>query len=303
METISDKEFGDFLKDRPLYSKILATKNFEPNLNTYSYPTDFDDKKIRYYCKHDKEFQTFKCKNFSFGRESLTPPSINVIINQVLPPFWNKETRQLDLTLPLEAECQMCRHKIYFLINITSNGPFDKSKNLFPDIYIQKVGQIPAFEIRPEKEIMNYLIDEDKTNYSKALANLSISYGIGAFAYFRRIIENEIKRLINDIIDFDSTNSEELKIAYDNYKKHHQMSNLISSINNYLPDSFKDIGDNPIKLLHDQLSGGIHEYSDETCLNKAVNIDIVLRFTIKKINEEKIEMKDVREAIKGLKNK
>ena len=172
-----------------------------------------------------------------------------------------------------------------------------------PNIYIQKVGQIPPFEIKPEKEILNYLVKEDKKNYNKALANLSISYGIGAFAYFRRIIENEIKRLIKDIIDLEETSSEELKKAYLKYQENHQISSLISALSEYLPDSFKVIGDNPVKLLHDQLSGGIHEFSDELCLEKAVNIDTLLRFTIKKINEAKVELQDVRNAVKNLKNK
>lgn len=303
MKTITDKEFGVFLRERPLYSKILVTEEFEPNLNTYSYPTDFDDKSIKFYCEKDKDYQTFKCNNFSFGRERLRPPSINMIIEQKLPPFWDEQTKILDLTLPISGECQMCGHKIFFLLNITSDGAFDITKNLLPNIFIQKVGQIPPFEIKPEKEILNYLVKEDKKNYSKALANLSISYGIGAFAYFRRIIENEIKRLIIDIIDLEENSSLELRNAHSKYQENHQMSSLISALSEYLPDSFQVIGDNPVKLLHDQLSGGIHEFSDEICLEKAVNIDTLLRFTIKKINEGKVELRDVRNAINNLKNK
>ena len=116
MKTITDKEFGDFLRDRPLYSKVIVTEKFEPNLNTYSYPTDFDDKSIKFFCEKDKEFQTFKCNNFSFGIERLAPPSITMMIEQTLPPFWDKHDKTLDLTLPITGECQMCGHKIFLSI-------------------------------------------------------------------------------------------------------------------------------------------------------------------------------------------
>ena len=78
------------------------------------------------------------------------------------------------------------------------------------------------------------------------------------------------------------------------------MGNLINIVNDFLPKSLKDIGDNPIRLLYSQLSGGIHDFTDEECLQKAESIDIVLTYIIKKINEDKFEISKVKDAMKNL---
>jgi len=78
------------------------------------------------------------------------------------------------------------------------------------------------------------------------------------------------------------------------------MSKLINVVNKYLPKSLQELGDNPIRLLYEQLSGGIHEFSDEECINKSQSIDTLLRYVIRKVNEEKYQLEDVRNAMKNL---
>lgn len=184
------------------------------------------------------------------------------------------------------------------LLNLFSNDPyFDDS---FINLNLRKIGQFPAFERIPESEVLNYLSDEDKENYKKALSNLSMSYGIGAFSYFRRIIENEIKNLVKDISELDYEGSEKVKSAYIVYESNRQMSNLIDIINPYLPKSLKEDGDNPIKILYQQTSGGLHEFSEAECLEKARHVDQLLRYVIKHVSSLKFEYKAAREAMKNL---
>ena len=123
-----------------------------------------------------------------------------------------------------------------------------------------------------------YLNQEDQVNYRKALTCLSISYGIGSFAYFRRIIEKEIKRFIKDISELEFDEAYIVKEAYENYQKDFQMSKLIDVLNRHLPTSLKELGDNPIRLLYEQLSGGIHEFSEEQCIEKSQSI-VSIRLT------------------------
>lgn len=80
------------------------------------------------------------------------------------------------------------------------------------------------------------------------------------------------------------------------------MSKLIDVINKYLRKSLKELGDNPIRLLYEQLSGGIHEFTDKECIDKALSIDIILNFVIKKVNEEKYQLGDVKNAMRNLRN-
>ena len=291
MQIISNKDLADFLKDYPLYSKVQLFDTFDKEyiFRVFVY---FENKAYEFYCPFEKSYHTFKItKNRGEQYE---------IHEDKVPAFYRDKSGKINFSFYLESNCQSCGYKMDLLLNIFSDTAYSV-KDKFPTLYVRKIGQLPAFERNPEKEVLDYLNEEDKGNYSKALANLSIGYGIGAFAYFRRIIENEIKRLVNDISQLDIEDSDKVKAAWTEYEQNHQMSILIDNINPYIPKSLKELGDNPIRLLHQQLSGGIHEYSEETCQEKARQIDILLRHVIKKVNSEKFELIEVKKAMKGLK--
>ncbi len=302
MKIITDSELTDFLSKKPLYAKILVVSDYDKYHESYVNPLDYINKPFKFKCPREKETQTFKTSVYSnyFGRYIHENTDVNAI-----PMEFDENTRSFNMTFQLSGICQSCGAKIEFLINAYSDKTWDEREtgvNSGINIFIQKVGQLPSFEISPDKIVEKYLTDEDIVNYKKALINLSVSYGIGAYSYFRRIIENEIKRIIEDISTIDFEGVDKIKKAMESYKIDHQMSNLINVVNDFLPKSLMELGDNPIKLLYAQLSEGIHAFSDEQCLKKAELIDKVLTYVIKKVNEEKYQLLDVKEAMKKLKN-
>lgn len=293
MKSISDSEFATFLSEKPLYYKVIAASNFSKGTGDYAHPEDFNDKPFRFKCPVENELQTFRTK--ICGGTFYNYPELD--LSGSLPLYFNPDTRSLDLTLHVLGVCKSCGSTIDFLIKTVSNKTWDDKPI---DILIQKVGQYPSFDITPDKNVEKYLTKDDLKLYKKALANLSISYGIGAYAYFRRIIENEIIRIISDISTMDFDGANDVKHALRAYEKDHQMSNLIAVLNQFIPISLRELGDNPIKLLHDQLSGGIHSFTEDDCLKKAESIDKILTFVIRKVKEEKLEIASVREAMKYL---
>ncbi|WP_182981711.1 hypothetical protein [Sphingobacterium sp. UME9] len=110
----------------------------------------------------------------------------------------DNKTRKLDFKVHVQGVCQSCKTKIDFLIRSTSDKDWDKRQDGMT-ITIQKVGQFPSYEIGLNTTLKKYLNEEDQSNYKKAWVCLSTSYGIGAYAYLRRVIETEIKRIIQDI--------------------------------------------------------------------------------------------------------
>lgn len=300
MKIITDNEFADFLTKKPLYSSVKAVSNFEKGMNTYSTSNDFVEKAFKFNCPKERENQTFRTRmNDSYLN---IPHSIkNIIEKSVLPDSFDRNTGMLNFTIQLVGVCQSCGEKVDFLLKVYSdNSWFEQKDNI--SIFIKKIGQYPPYSIKPDKIVDKYLTEEDSLNYKKALVNLSISYGIGAFAYFRRIIENEIKRIIEDISLMDFEGVELIREGLVNFEKDHQMSNLIDILNNHLPKSLTQLGDNPIKLLYQQLSGGIHTFSENECLEKAETIDIILTYVIKKVNEEKYQILSVKDAMRKLRN-
>jgi len=298
MKKISDQEFADFLTSKPLYYKIKAVENLTSyHSSAYLDHLELRDKPFKYLCPHENQVHTFRTE-FVEGFH----PRISAMLRDdpnKLPYKFDEQTRTLDYKVHIQGVCQSCKHTIDFLIRTTSDKAWEK-RNEGINIYIQKVGQYPSCEIGLNNNLKKYLSTEDQANYRKALTCLSTSYGIGSYAYLRRIIENEIQRIIKDISELDFDGVQYVKDAYNAYQKDFQMSKLIDIINKHLPMSLKELGDNPIRLLYEQLSGGIHEFSDEECLEKAASIDILINYVVRKINEEKYQLKEVKNALNNL---
>ena len=64
--------------------------------------------------------------------------------------------------------------------------------------WVQKIGQHPPWSIEPSADVKHALGDK-LPNYKKGLISESQGYGIGAFAYYRRIVETTIDVLLDDI--------------------------------------------------------------------------------------------------------
>lgn len=169
------------------------------------------------------------------------------------------------------------------------------------DIFIQKVGAFPQIKIVPDKIVTKYFKRDTNIFYYKGLNALNQNFGIGAFAYFRRIIEKELINIINDIKSLPDSHSAEIENLLIKHNENPKISTIYDNIFEHLPNSLKVLGDNPIKLLYNQTSEGLHSLTEEECLEKANSILQLLNFVIKKINEERSEIKILRETIKGLK--
>lgn len=297
---MTDKEkVSELISSYPLYKKI------EVDRSEFDNPDDFNDLTFSFYCPNEKNKQTFKLKlepsNFiEFVGNTLTK-------NQYRNKFdtWDSELSKNRFTQHYSATCEYCKmYKAHFVIQLETNMPIpinphhDDAKK--PKQIMQKIGQYPPYDITPDKNLINFFNEEDQNNYRKALICRSQNYGIAAFAYLRRIVENEIVKIIEDISKVDRPESKEIKTLLEEFDQNHIMTKLIDGVYPYIPNSLKDFGNNPLKVLHGQLSGGIHEFSEEKCSEKADQIDTLLKFVIKRIKEENSEVKAVREAMKGL---
>jgi len=290
MKLISDKELAIFFAESPLYAKVQLLDTLDENIDLNLY--DFlDGKAYKFYCPHDKDYHTFKM-NKKWGQQfTFYEPEI--------PESLLDKQQLLNFSFHTSATCQFCGLKVDFLLNVFTTLE-RKLNEPYPAVFLRKIGQFPASERKPENDVFNYLTQDDKEFYKKAMANLSVGNGIGAYAYFRRIVENEIKSLVKDISELEYENVDKVKIAWEEYQINHNMTSLIDSISSFLPKSLKEIGDNPLKVLYQQSSGGIHEFSEDECLDKSRDIDKLLQYIIKRMSSLKFEYKEAKEAMKNL---
>lgn len=155
-------------------------------------------------------------------------------------------------------------------------------------IKIQKYGERPRAKLSRNRALQKFLKD-DLENYEKAFICLSHEYGIAAFAYFRRVVENNIFRLL-DLVQEDaqaSSEDPELLSALQELRGDAPMSEKIRLANKALPNHLKPDGLNPLGKLYQVLSEGVHALSEEECLEKAKSTSECLTFLISEIASRK----------------
>jgi hypothetical protein len=102
--------------------------------------------------------------------------------------------------------------------------------------------------------------------------------GIGAFGYYRRVVEHQKGRIIDEIIKVSEklgATAEALKLLAD-AKSETQFSKSVTMVKDGLPQALLINGHNPLTLLHNALSAGLHEQTDEVCLELAQAVRVVL---------------------------
>ena len=163
-----------------------------------------------------------------------------------------------------------------------------------------KVGQDPAWEISPDKNLASVLgsrID----NYKKGLVCESQAYGIGAFAYYRRIVEESIDELLEGIQSIlGGEELEKYSKALEQVKKTPITKDKIELVKDLLPPILRPDGMNPLSTLHSLLSIGIHQETDEKCIEMAATIREVLVFLVNQISVTKTSGKNFTESMRKL---
>lgn len=155
----------------------------------------------------------------------------------------------------------------------------------FENNFIRKVGQSIPWSIDIGKELEKDLGD-DKNLYKKALILLSQSYGIGACAYLRRIIENQINpmlQILYEIKQSEGAEETELQQIAETIKSKN-FTTKIELASAILPDSIFVEGRNPVKLMHDQFSRSIHALDDAEAVSVATGLKGAFEYLVVELN-------------------
>ncbi len=149
-----------------------------------------------------------------------------------------------------------------------------------------KYGEYPTYGPHTPSRLIS-LIGPHRDLFLKGRRAESQGLGIGAFAYYRRVVENEKDRLFDAIIKVSQKirASAELIDNLETAKRETQFSNAVERIKIALPDVLNINGHNPLTLLHSALSEGLHAQTDEECLELAESIRLVLAGLAERISQ------------------
>lgn len=215
------------------------------------------------------------------------------MINEYYEGYNVINTSSKDQKVRLLYKCQSCR-KFTRQFNIYISSDLS---------YVYKFGQYPEWEIKIDKNFEKVLGKHEKT-FRKGLVCESQGYGIGAFAYYRRITEEIIDELLDSILDLiDEEHKAEYSVALEKTKQTRVTQDKIDLVKDLLPSVLKPNGMNPLGVLHSELSEGLHAESDQACLENANHIKSILTFLINQIIQSKESAKAFSESMKTLLDK
>jgi hypothetical protein len=259
------------LEKKPLYSKWKTDW-----IEEYVYTTDLMGDSLNLFCKECDCNQTFNCKHMVFDGVRISN-------------HWNKETENVNGVLTLKYICALCqKFSRDFILKIEKGTE------------IEKIGQFPSIDISIPKEIKSFKKDEIEEIYRKGKILENQGYGIGAFAYYRRIVELCINDLIDEIKEIiPSEKKEEYEKVIENLKKEKIAQNRIDLIKDTVVDT--TIGGNPLSNLYQLSSIGIHGLNDEKCLEYAESLRTLLIYVIDEIAREKNKKDGLKKAMDKIK--
>jgi hypothetical protein len=166
---------------------------------------------------------------------------------------------------------------------------------------VYKFGEMPPFGPPTPTRLLRILGNQADL-FLKGRRCETQGLGIGAFSYYRRVVEHQKNRLLDEILKV----SRKLNAPQDaidiltNAKSETQFSKALASVKNALPQALLIDGHNPMTLLHSALSEGLHMQTDAECLEIAQAVRIVLAELADRISQAVKEEAELGTAISRL---
>ena len=133
-----------------------------------------------------------------------------------------------------------------------------------------KVGQYPELEEVVSPELHGALPPEDLKMYKNALRLRNFNLGIAAVAYMRRVVENRMNDMLEVLHEAARAHNlpAEVLARHEEMKKERRFSIKIDYAGDLLPQNIRPDGHpNPMAVLHELASEGLHAKSDEECVD------------------------------------
>ena len=167
-----------------------------------------------------------------------------------------------------------------------------------------KYGEEPGFGPPTPSRLVS-LIGPDRNAFLKGRRSENQGLGVGAFAYYRRVVENQKNRLIDEIMRVAEKTraTPEALAALSAAKVETQFTRAVDLIKDSIPQSLLIDGHNPMTLLHDALSNGLHAQTDEECLAIATSIRVILEELTEKTSAALRDHAELRSALSKLLNR
>lgn len=244
--------FSEFLESIPPSTLTDITKLTETKYHPSSPYSQLLTPDIQLHCSDDF------CNGTRFFRCQTSPPKMG-------PDGIS------FLYLYLSYVCSNCRKtKKTFSLSARRDKDSNSGK-------CYKFGELPVYG-PPTPSRLIKLIGQDRETFLKGRRCENQGLGVGAFVYYRRVVENQKNRILDEIIKVANklNVSPDILAALEAAKRETQFTKALGSVKDAMPQALLINGHNPLTLLHSALSDGLHDQSDEHCLEIASSVRVVL---------------------------
>ena len=276
--------YADFLERAPLYAKLRDHLPESPQALQVAV--------VQHYCNQCKAVRPFRLPGTSKLVGEREPELVTGNVFYIPKSNYFAPGRTIR---ELTYHCTFCEKVQYTVwVEIDVFGRPEQRDGgravVIPEAkWLRKVGQAPPWAPPPtDKHLEKLLPEEDHELLKKGLACESQSYGVGAYAYYRRIIERIIDTLLASIGDLIPLSE---KLVYEQALTRAASSTIakdkIALVKDLLPTTLRPDGLNPLGVLHTALSEGIHEDTDDKCLEYAADIREVLFYLVTQLGTQR----------------
>lgn len=166
---------------------------------------------------------------------------------------------------------------------------------------IQKVGQFPPLSIDVPRALEKNLGGTHAALYRKALVSRNEGFGLGAVSYIRRVVEDKTEELIEVVAQLaeahqiDAETVKQVRAAKTERATYDQKLKIAATV---LPKSLVIDGVNPLDVLYSLVSAGLHDLTEEQCIEIADETKSVFEYAFTRLRAEVSERKEFAEKVK-----
>jgi hypothetical protein len=173
------------------------------------------------------------------------------------------------------------------------------------ELLAEKLGEDPPLSFHVPARLRK-LVGSELKKFKKGLGSEAHGFGVGAFAYYRQVVEDQKNRLFDEIIKVAQLGhpSSELIAELEEAKAETSFSSAVDKIKHAIPEALRIHGHhNPLTLLHSALSDGLHAGTDEECLEIAQDIRVILSDLSERLQNALKDNQELTKSVSRLQNR
>lgn len=194
--------------------------------------------------------------------------------------------------------CRHCKKTVkIFALSVSSqrDGGEDKVK-----VSLLKYGENPP-AIGPAPRALQDLLGDQWPLYIQGRRSELAGLGIGAFTYYRRVVENIWQTVLKRLVEVAQIEGSSDKVkALEGAQGEREFTRSMDAAKGYIPASLYVDRHNPFQALYDACGDGLHEYSDEECIRRSTAIRLVLRKFSERAKDVLSEDAEFRKAVASI---